>query len=63
MNNKFVYTLSAIILLIIALPSCKISQKKKNKKCDCPGLSILDKLYQTEMLNLNYLNEKKSNNS
>ena len=60
MNYKIIYTLIAIILLFIALPSCNISQKKKNKKCDCPGFSIVDKLYPTEMQNLNYLNEEKS---
>ena len=64
MNNKITYTLSAIILILVALPSCNINQKRKKKKCDCPGFSQLNTLSPyVEMLNLNYLNEKKSHHS
>ena len=64
MNNKIIYTLSAIILMFIALHSCNINQKRKKKKCDCPGFSQLNALYPYfEIQNLNYLNEKKSHYS
>ncbi len=64
MNNKIIYTLSAIILMFIALHSCNINQKRKKKKCDCPGFSQLNALSPYfEIPNLNYLNEKKSHHS
>ena len=64
MNNKITYTLYAIILILVVLPSCNIKQTRKKKKCDCPGFSQLNTLSPyVEMLNLNYLNEKKSHHS
>ncbi len=64
MNNKIAYTLSAIILMLIGFQSCNINQKKKKKKCDCPGFSHLNTLYPDfEILNSNHLNEKKSHYS
>ena len=53
---------SAIILMFIALHSCNINQKRKKKKCDCPGFSQLNALSPYfEIPNLNYLNEKFNN--
>lgn len=50
--------------MFIALHSCNINQKRKKKKCDCPGFSQLNALSPYfEIPNLNYLNEKKSHHS
>ncbi len=37
MNGKFHIVLYTFCFLIYLISSCTIQQKRKSKKCDCPG--------------------------